>query len=107
MATPQEVLDCPMEGNDAGASTIREYVVALARGVWDEGEGFSGKRPFGNSSWEYEVYEALGKAGLIACSFDDHGYLDDFDRPAAHALVAAAIDALAISPTAATAGTDS
>lgn len=93
------ILDLAMEvdANDAGAATIREYLVALARVVWDEGEGFSGKRPFGNSSWEYELYTPLAKAGLITVSWDDDGYIDDFpdeERRKAQDLIQKAIEAL-------------
>lgn len=38
------ILDIPMEENDANASTIREYLKALLSHLWAEGEGFSGKR---------------------------------------------------------------
>lgn len=53
-----------MAPNDAYAATVREYLVALLAAVWDEGEGFDGKRPFGNSGWEGEVLEALDAAGI-------------------------------------------
>ncbi len=64
--TPEMVLACPMAQNDAEAATVRDYLKALLRGVWNEGEGFNGKRPFGNSSWEYEVFSALAKGKLIS-----------------------------------------
>ena len=62
--TGKMVLSVPMLPNDAEAKTVREYLVALARTVWEEGEGFSGKRPFGNSGWEHEVYNSLEAFGL-------------------------------------------
>lgn len=62
---PKMVLDCPMGDNDANATTIRGYLVDLLKLVWEEGEGFDGKRPFGNSSWESEPLNALAAAGLI------------------------------------------
>ena len=92
--SPQDVLNCPMGDNDAGAATVREYLVTLLRKIWLEVEGFNGKRPFGNSSWEYEVYEALGRAGLIHVTFDSDGYVDELDRKAGDTLVLAAIDRL-------------
>ena len=57
------VLDLPMdpEKNDAGASSVRDYLRRLAYTVWKKGDGFSGKRPFGNSSWQYELMEPLVK----------------------------------------------
>ena len=95
MTDHDPVLDCPMQGNDAEAKTIREYLVALARGAWVEEDGFGGKRPFGNSSWKFEVYTALGHAGLIEASFDDDGYLDSADRGRANEMILAALDRLA------------
>lgn len=71
-------LDAPMpDPNDADAATVRDYLVALLLRVWDEAEGFSGKRPFGNSGWQQDVYEALAHAGLVTATFDEDGYLDE------------------------------
>lgn len=93
MATSSDVLDALMgEGNDADAGTVRDYLVELLRTVWIEDEGFSGKRPFGNSGWKYEVYEALAKEGLISAKFDSDGYLDHCDTDAADRLVLSAIE---------------
>jgi hypothetical protein len=92
--TPQQILATPMSDNDADATTIREYLVALARGAWTDGE-FSGKRPFGSSSWRYEVYAALGDAGYIRYVRDEDGYCEDCDTDLGNELVAAALDALA------------
>lgn len=88
------VLDCQMDQNDAGAANVREYLTELLRRVWVEGEGFSGKRPFGNSSWEFEVYTALVKAGLIEGKFDEDGYVEEMDTSEGDKLVLAAIDRL-------------
>lgn len=55
----QAVLNCPLEENDSGADTVKGYLKALLFTLWDEDEGFSGKRPFGNSGWEYELTEPL------------------------------------------------
>lgn len=88
------VLAAPPGDNDSGSDTIRGYLVALLRNLWDEGEGFSGKRPFGNSGWEWDLYAALVRAGFIAGTFDEDGYLDDLSSESegdARALIAAAI----------------
>ncbi|BAD58868.1 hypothetical protein [Nocardia farcinica] len=78
-----QVLDIPMrDDNDADASTIRDYLIELLKTVWDEGEEFSGKRPFGNSGWKYELFEALAGAEAIEATFDDDGFLEAFN-PAA------------------------
>lgn len=63
--TPEQVLACPMDPNDSGAATVGGYLARLVGQLWQLGEGFSGKRPFGNSGWEYDVYTALAKARLI------------------------------------------
>ena len=57
----KEILELPLnaEENDAGAATVREYLVTLLSVLWDEGESFSGKRPLGNSGWEYELLDPL------------------------------------------------
>lgn len=63
--SPQAVLDVVMPENDAGAATIRDYLVKLLTLVWEEGESFDGKRPFGNSGWEGELIQALARVGII------------------------------------------
>jgi hypothetical protein len=84
--------------NDADAATVRDYLIALLETLWREQEDFSAKRPFGNSSWTFDVYWALGQAGAVAITFDADGYLDDFpaeSQRAADNLIHAAIHALA------------
>lgn len=94
---PRAILDTPMPHNDAGAPTIGAYLVALAREVWRENEGFSGKRPFGNSGWEGEIYTALAAAGYIEAT--DHGggdiEYDSGQEAIGDGLIYAALDALA------------
>lgn len=67
--TAVEILALPMEPNDAGALTVREYLKALVAAVWRKGEGFSGKRPFGNSGWECDLLRALARGGAIKARF--------------------------------------
>ena len=50
--------------------TIRKYLTELLVTLWSEGEGFSGKRPFGNSGWQWDVYVPLVRAGLISGEID-------------------------------------
>lgn len=96
-ADAQEILDTPMERNDSGASTVRGYIIALAAEVWRHGEGFSGKRPFGNSGWHFDVYAALIKAGHVAGTFDEDGFIDELseeERDKADLLISNAIASL-------------
>lgn len=90
--TARRVLDLPMpDGNDAGATTIRDYLIRLLTEVWRENECFSGKRPFGNSGWDYDLYGPLVEAGLIRGRLDEDGYLEDVDDEAGDRLILAAI----------------
>ena len=74
--------------SDAGDNlTVRQYLCRLLAALWEEEEGFSGKRPFGNSGWQREVYAALVGAGFIAGTIDADGCLDRYDRPAAEKYV--------------------
>ena len=94
--TPIEILDLPMEPNESGADSIRGYLVELVATVWREGEGFSGKRPFGDSGWQSELYKPLVTAGLVRAHPNGCGWggIHPDDRKAASQLIQAAIYAL-------------
>ena len=78
--TAKEVLEIPMQENDAGAKTIGEYFEKLLWNLWIEEDCFSGKRPFGNSGWKGEIYTALVKAGVVSGIVDEYGFLEDYDE---------------------------
>lgn len=60
-----DVLACPFTPDDAPrVRTVGDFLVALAFEVVEQGEGFSGKRPFGNSGWENELCYALKAGGF-------------------------------------------
>lgn len=93
--TGAEVLAVPMNRpNDAEAGTIKEYLIKLLTELWEKGEGFSGKRPFGNSGWEHELYLPLLEAGAVNGKLDSEGYIQEVDSDAANTLIFDAIDAL-------------
>lgn len=74
----EKVLAAPLaDGNDAGAADVRGYLYELLRTLWKEDSHFSGKRPFGNSGWQHEVYDALAEAGLLESAEKDED--DDWD----------------------------
>jgi len=75
-----------------GTATLRDYLKDLLRTVWVEEEGFSGKRPFGNSSWQHNVYAPLVKAGLVAGVIDTDGYVERMDDRGGDDLVKAVIE---------------
>lgn len=82
----ENVLKLPMQENGAGATTVGDYLRRLLKTLWEEGEGFSGKRPFGNSGWEDELYTALVVGGFVG------GVTEDVDYKAANALIFQCID---------------
>ena len=75
--TNNEILDYHYEFMDCPANSIREYLFQLLITLWNEGEGFSGKRPFGNSGWEYDLLTPLVEMGVIDGVIDEDGYLED------------------------------
>lgn len=85
-----DILKTQMPENDANAETVGDYLKKLLLKLWSEREGFSGKRPFGNSGWHYELYIAIANAGLIDAEFED-GDLIDFDRKSADEIIEKAI----------------
>lgn len=46
--------------------TVGNYLAKLFKKVWLEGEEFNGKRPFGNSDWQDDVFSALVENGIVA-----------------------------------------
>ena len=81
--------------SDAGENiTVRQYLHKLLQALWSDGEGFSGKRPFGNSGWEYDLYTPLIKSGLIKGEYSDEYGIENFDtkeaRKYVHSLISAA-----------------
>lgn len=92
--TADEVLAIPMSENDASATNIKGYLKALLTELWSEGEGFSGKRPFGNSGWEYDFYVALVKSGAVEGKLDSDGCIKNVDKTKANELIFEAIEAL-------------
>lgn len=81
------VLSYPVTDNDANAKNVGEYLHSLLFTLWEEGEGFSGKRPFGNSGWEYDLYKPLIQGGFIEGELDEDGYVNDVDTKAANKLI--------------------
>lgn len=71
--------------SDAGDNlSVREYLRTLLIHLWDQGDSFSGKRPFGNNGWEHDLYAPLVKAGFIAGVVDEDGFAEVEDEQGAH-----------------------
>lgn len=90
----KQILALPMEKNDSGASTIGGYFKEILKEFMREKEGFSGKRPFGNSGWEYELYKPLIVAKAVHGTLDEFGCIDECDESECERLLNLAIEAL-------------
>lgn len=88
------ILDLPMQENDAGAATIRDYLKKLLSYLINSGEAFSGKRPFGNSGWEWDMHMPLVKAGLVKGQLDEDGNIIRHESDDANVLIISAINDL-------------
>lgn len=100
--SPRQILDLAMlPDNDAGAATVRDYLVALTSEVWDRVDAFNGKRPFGNSGWVWDLYGALVQGGATPGRMDEEegwGVGDLPDREGADRMIAEAIQELGNPP---------
>jgi hypothetical protein len=77
----QEILSLEINNQDfPDGMTIRDFLKDLLEALWTEAECFSGKRPFGNSDWQYMVYIPLIKAGVVKGVIDEDGYIERFDE---------------------------
>ena len=45
--------------------TVRHYLQQLLSAVWEKVEGFNGKRPWGESDWDYDIFVPLALAGFV------------------------------------------
>ena len=80
----KNALDTIFTCDDLGRDlTLRDYFKELLETLIVEEEGFSGKRPFGNSGWFGDVVTALIIAGAIEGDIDDDGCPFDYDDSAA------------------------
>lgn len=71
--------------------TIKDYLMSLLSQLWHEKDTFSGKRPFGNSGWCFDVYQALIEGGHISGIVVEDGDLRDWNRREADQLIENAI----------------
>lgn len=92
-----EILDYPYGFEDGEMpNSLREYFQDLLTTLWSKGEGFSGKRPFGNSGWELDIHHCLATqevlGGKVVLDEDGYVYRTDYDRKAYNKLVFALIE---------------
>lgn len=83
-----DALDFVFDGGDLQETmTIREYLRNILDTLWAEEESFNSKRPFGNSGWQWDVYQALIRGGFIDGKLDSDGYIAKFDEKKANQFV--------------------
>ncbi len=76
-----DILDLDFFCNDLGKDlTIRGYLKELIKTLWQEGEGFSGKRPFGNGVWRNDIYATLIREGVVPGKLDWDGFVETIDN---------------------------
>ena len=86
--TPKEILKLKFYCNDLRKDmTIKNYLKTLLLTLWEEQDGFSGKRPFGNGGWIYDVYGCLVKNNIISGSFDEDGYMENCDSESGEKII--------------------
>lgn len=92
--TKQELLNLKVESPDHDDDlTIKGYLKLLLLKVWEEGEEFNGKRPFGMRDWEYDLYKPLVKSKAVDGVLDEEGFVYECDNEAANELVLELIEA--------------
>lgn len=65
-----DILDYQYSFEDAGVTCLRDYFYEILTTLWIRGEGFSSKRAFGDSDWQWQAYYCLAEAGAIKADFD-------------------------------------
>lgn len=88
-------MDYRFEDDDSGAASFKAYFKTLLIALWQQGEGFSGKRPFGNSDWQHNIYKHLVASGAVKGVIDDEGHLQSFDKLRADSVIYKLIVSLA------------
>ena len=92
--TYNEILNLEVDADHSaeGPISIRSYLRDLLATLWEEKEGFSGKRPFGNSLWQYEIYSTLVKNKIVPGRLDELGYVEECDTNQADQIIMDVID---------------
>ncbi len=91
---PKEALDLEFYCRDLSKKlTIRAYLRALLERLFEEEDGFSGKRPFGNSCWSTDLAVPLIDGGMLSGTVED-GCAEGYDMGSYWQCVFAMIEAL-------------
>ena len=90
----KSILDIEISGGSGPFNepvTLKQYFKALLIQLVVEGERFSGKRPFGNGGWEFDLYAALIQASYVEGTLDEYNYVEECDTSTADAVLIDAI----------------
>lgn len=91
----EDILNIRLERSyENDAVTIKEYLIELLSTLWKKAERFSGKRPFGSSLWQYCVYKALIKHGVVPGELDEEDDIVEVDTKQADEIIEQAIRSL-------------
>lgn len=77
-----QMLEIPINTDMSDVVTVKDYLWKLLSTMWFEQEGFSGKRPFGDSGWDFDIYQALIAGGAIEGTLDEDGCIDNIESGA-------------------------
>lgn len=84
-------LEVRFDSDIGNQRTVRDYLYQLLLTLWQKQDGFSGKRPFGNSGWEFDLIRPLVDQGFIkgSVTIDPKWGSSDYqyDQKAAHAYI--------------------
>lgn len=91
----QKFLDTEFECMDFNKPTTpRKYFTELLLTLWEEGESFSGKRPFGNSGWYYDLFRVLVEHNFVPGKLDEDNNVLEIDDTKAHDFIVQSIKEL-------------
>lgn len=80
LKTLREIANLMFYSNDLSRDvTIIDYLKELLATLWNEEDNFSGKRPFGNSGWQYDIYKVLIEKEHITGTLDEFGDVENVE----------------------------
>ena len=79
----KNLLELSFNSRDLGKTlTVKAFFIELLITLWKEKEGFSGKRPFGNSDWDSDLVACMIKNKAFPGEIDEDGNPEEYDQKA-------------------------
>lgn len=92
--TPEKILELKFYSRDLRREvTVRQFLCKLLKKLFEEEEGFSGKRPLGNSDWQDDLIICFIRNKIIDGVIYHHG-LEDYDYSEYEFIIHKVIDCL-------------